>query len=1058
MIDDNKPIEKMISDLKERAKELNCLYEVQELLSTPEITIDEIWARLIEILPAFWQFPEYCTAKIIYGNSVYQSPDFKETPWVQSADILVQDQREGIISIYYTTDVLFEDEDPFLKEELKLINTIAEQVGNHILHKRLKEIFEERNGSREEQKSEWWVILDLLKRTDPALLTRVSRKMVNYLGGNGVKEAEYLLEHFAPVHSEGRNVLGEANYPYESQPGRNILEASDNVFNIAEKHLSNNEILNNIQNWIQEDRSHFLINILVKPGSSLSEIRSAIERYRHLALQGLSLSALREKWLRISLIRRILSDQPAFVKNAKKFVDVADFFDLLKRVIHLEGSHGKLGGKGSGVFLAELILKKTLREEALLKNIKTPKTWYITSDSIFYFLSDNNLEDILEQKYKDIGQVRQEYPYIVHLLKNSPASSEIINGLSLALDDFGDVPLIVRSSSLLEDRAESVFAGKYKSLFVANQGTKKERLNALTDAIAEVYASIFGPDPIEYRYGRDLLDYHEEMGIMIQEVVGTRIGPYFAPAFAGVAFSNNEFRWSSRINREDGLIRMVPGLGTRAVDRLTDDYPVLIAPGQPRLRANVTVDEIARYSPRKMDVINLNTNMFETIDVHTLIKEYGREYPNINKIVSILKFDHIQAPSTLGIDFEKNNFVITFEGLVSRSPFISQMKAIMSVLQEALDFPVDIEFASDGTDFYLLQCRAQSFGEDSQPASIPRNIPQEKIIFSANRYVSNGFVPDITHIVYIDAQNYSELSTREEMLTVGRVVGRLNKILPQRQFILMGPGRWGSRGDIKLGVSVTYSDINNTAVLIEIARKQKDYVPDLSFGTHFFQDLVEASIRYLPLYPDDYGNKFNEEFLKNSKNILSDILPDFSSLSDVIHVIDISGSTNGKILQVLMNADIDEAVAILSEPTESMQLEKMKSESNVIYNTSDIHWRWRQSNAESIAAKLEPERFGVQGFYLFGSTQNATARPESDIDLLIHINGSESQRKELLNWLDGWSQSLSQTNYMRTGYKTEGLLDVHLVTDEDIENRTSYAVKIGAISDAARPLPMGLDL
>ena len=131
---------------------------------------------------------------------------------------------------------------------------------------------------------------------------------------------------------------------------------------------------------------------------------------------------------------------------------------------------------------------------------------------------------------------------------------------------------------------------------------------------------------------------------------------------------------------------------------------------------------------------------------------------------------------------------------------------------------------------------------------------------------------------------------------------------------MMGPGRWGSRGDIRLGVSVTYSDINNTAMLIEIARKHKDYMPEPSFGTHFFQDLVEASIRYLPLYPDQPGVVFNETFLTSQANILGDLLPDLADLTDVIRVIDVPGATGGRLLQVLMNGETQEAVALLSDP------------------------------------------------------------------------------------------------------------------------------------------------
>ncbi len=433
------------------------------------------------------------------------------------------------------------------------------------------------------------------------------------------------------------------------------------------------------------------------------------------------------------------------------------------------------------------------------------------------------------------------------------------------------------------------------------------------DAIAEVYASVFGPDPVEYRSEHGLLDYHEEMGIMIQEVVGKKVGNYFFPAFAGVAFSQNEFRWSSRIKREDGLIRMVLGLGTRAVDRLSDDYPMLIAPGQPGLRVNVTLNEIIRYSPNNIDVINLDTCTFETIEIKTLLKKYGSDYPNITKLISILEDDHLRKPRALGTNFQQDNFVVTFEGLLANTPFIKKVIAILSELEERYGHPVDIEFAHDGDNFYLLQCRTQSYSEDIKPAEIPANISEEKIVFTANRFISNGTVTDISHIVYVDPQKYSEISNHDDLLSVGHAIGKINVSLPRRKFILMGPGRWGSRGDIKLGVSITYSDINNTSMLIEIARKQKDYVPDLSFGTHFFQDLVEANIRYLPLYPDDEGIIFNEEFLTTSKNMLPDILPEFEYLSDVIKVIDIPAAADGENLQVLMNAITDEAVGVLTE-------------------------------------------------------------------------------------------------------------------------------------------------
>lgn len=266
------------------------------------------------------------------------------------------------------------------------------------------------------------------------------------------------------------------------------------------------------------------------------------------------------------------------------------------------------------------------------------------------------------------------------------------------------------------------------------------------------------------------------------------------------------------------------------------------------------------------------------------------------------------------MNFEKNHYIVTFNGLINNTDFPDQIHDILNVLEREYGCPVDIEFAHDGDDLYLLQCRPQSLRASSIPATIPNTIAEEKILFSANRFISNGTVSNITHIVYVDPLKYNELKSYQKLLTVGSIIGSLNKILPKRQFILMGPGRWGSRGDIKLGVSVAYSDINNTAMLIEIARKQKNYIPELSLGTHFFQDLVESNIRYLPLYPDDNGNTFNEGFFNGSKNWLSDLLPDFASFSDVIKVINIPHCTDGNVLQVLMNADEERAFGIFVQP------------------------------------------------------------------------------------------------------------------------------------------------
>lgn len=1053
---ESKSVEKLIDDLKERAKELNCLYEVEEIMSNANLALEDALQRIVATLPDGWQFPDICQAKITYGDFGVQTPGYGDFPWALHADILVQDEIVGRISVCYTEERPRADEGPFLKEERKLINTIADRLKHRILHTNLKKVFE-KQGLKRGAYEEWTVILDLLRRTDPKLLTRISRKMLNHLSWAGYENAHRILERVSPAPVPGATAEEpDENRPLPLAPSQDLLSASEDIFKLAASHLPEREILGFIQKWIQEDRSGFLIKVLENPNSSLAEIAGAIERYRHLIPQGVELSSPRERAFRVSLIQRILNDDPQFVQVAKQCISVNDFQDLLDHTIFPSGSHGRLGGKGAGLFVASQILKTRAEGHALLQSIRMPKTWHITSDSLHDFINYNDLEDIAEHKYKDISRVRQEYPSIIQVFKNASFPPEIINGLSIALDDLPEAPLIVRSSSLLEDSRGTSFAGKYKSLFIANQGSKRERLLALMDAVAEVYASTFGPDPLGYRIQKGLIDFHEEMGIMIQQVVGARVGHYYLPAFAGVAFSRNEFQWSRRIRREDGLLRMVPGLGTRAVDRVQDDYPVLISPGQSSLRVNVTLEEKVRYSPRRIDVINLQSGLFETIDIRDLLHQYGDAYPMLHQLVSIVQDDRLVQPWASGIDKEWDACIVTFEGLFSRTQFMEQATAMLHTLQSEFREPVDLEFAHDGTDLYLLQCRPQSYAAKDQPAPLPRNVARDRIVFSANRYVTNGTIPNITHIVYVDPARYAKLSNRGEMMSVGRAIAALNQLLPKRRFILMGPGRWGSRGDIRLGVNVSYSDIHNTAMLIEIAQKQKDYVPELSFGTHFFQDLVEASIRYLPLYPGDWGTLFNEDFFLNARNWLPDLLPDYAHLADTLRVIDVANTAPGMALQILMNGELDEAMAVLSEPSqEPMEMPAERADAAAGDPQNFAHWRWRLQSVERIAELLDPDRFGVKALYLFGSTQNATAGPQSDIDLLIHFGGTRAQERELRTWLDGWSLCLSHLNYLKTGYKTDGLLSVHFITDKDIANKSSYAVKIGATSEPALLLPLG---
>ncbi len=1054
-----RPVEEILTTLNERAKELSCLYRVVDVLAG-EGEPATLFPHVVAALPDGWQFPQLCRASLTVDGQVYRAEPFEETPWRQAAPIRVGANVRGEVAVYYTAEAPASDEGPFLKEERQLLNALAERIGFFLLQ---REVFaaQPRTGGDNGELGKWRVVLDFLERTDPRLVDWIARKLLNHLRWKGVAAAEELVRGNALGSA---SLTGADNRPLTRVPLPQTPIPAHAVFAIARSYFTDDEFLAYIQACITQDKASFLVGTLEDQGSSLDEVIKALEHFEALRVDEAELPPPVQMMLRVALLRRFFTEDIDFINVARDRVSVGHFLGLARRVLHAPESHGKLGGKSAGLFLAERILEEAAAREPLLRGIKVPRTWYIASDAVLAFVRHNNLEEVYDRKYMDVEQVRQEYPYVVHVFKSSHFPPELVTALGAVLDEVGNAPLVVRSSSLLEDRTGAVFSGKYKSLFLANRGTKQQRLEALQDAVAEVYASIFGPDPIEYRAERNLLDVHEEMGIMIQEVVGQRVGRYFLPAFSGVAFSNNEFRWSPRIRREDGLVRLVPGLGTRAVDRLTDDYPVLFAPGQPALRVNSTAEEAVRYSPRMVDLIDLDSNSFATVEVTQLLRECGNQLPMVRRSVSLVEDDRLRAPSAAGVDYARVEAAVTFDGLARETPFLTRIGTVLRALRERLGAPVDIEFASDGTDLYLLQCRPQSRSAGSAAAVIPHDLPEDRVLFRAHRFVSNGRVPELTHVVYVDPDGYAALPD-DEVRGVGRAVARLNTLLPKRQFILMGPGRWGSRGDIHLGVSVTYSDINNSAVLAEIARRKGKYIPDLSFGTHFFQDLVEAEIRYLPLYPDEPGGFLREQFLLGATNLLPELLPDFAHLASALHVIDLPRETGGRILRVLLNGDADEAVGFFTEPDAARAAASSAPGAPRVNGTparevapaeagtdAAPHWRWRLRMAETIAERMDFERFGVRGLWLFGSTRNGTARPDSDIDLLVHFAGTEEQHRALTLWLDAWGMALAEVNYLRTGRRRPNLLDVHLVTDDDIQRRTSYAVKIDAVTDAARPL------
>lgn len=764
------------------------------------------------------------------------------------------------------------------------------------------------------QKPEWKIILDHIIHQDESMTYRICRKMIIHLERMKVNEIHFLLQQLNPKVDNPDSVISNAqNWP---SPKGNPFVASEvikSVFKIADKYIPDDEVSSLITQWLHKEKLRNLSKVLDRRNAPLNEVIEALKKYFELGGSKEFTSEDERIGVRVSIITRFLSENLRYINIAKKHITLLAIEKIFEKFIGPAYGAGKVGGKSAGMILASQILMNRKEVNPDLRNVHTPKSWFLTSDGILEFINYNALDEFTFSKYQSLDEIEIEYPFLKYIFKQSHFPPETIYSFNVILDDIKDKPIVVRSSSLLEDSFEASFTGKYKSLFLSNTGTREERLNALMDAVAEVYASTFNPDAIEYRKKNNLIDFREEMGVLIQEVVGNQIGKYFMPSWAGVALSSNEFRWSQRIDREDGVIRLVCGLGTRAVDRLVSDYPILISPGKPNIRVNQSYAETEKYSQSRIDVINLESGIFESVPFDDLVAEADGYFPGMENIFSFKRDDMIVDPVSRMADFENEDLVITFNGLVKKTKFIQEIKEILSELKKAYGEPVDLEFASDGEKLYLLQCRPQGKSEISRNIKIPANLDQDQKIFSAAKFVNTGLVDNIEFVVFVDSEGYRKLETAEEMMKVGRIVSKLNRMLPKKKFILIGPGRWGSKGDIKLGVPINYSDINNTAMLIEYARQKGDYLPELSFGTHFFQDLVEAEIKYLPLYPDEKPNIFNQKFFYKTPNSLPSFLDVDKKYLNTIRLIQVNYFVENSKLMIYMDGDNSEALALVKK-------------------------------------------------------------------------------------------------------------------------------------------------
>ena len=614
--------------------------------------------------------------------------------------------------------------------------------------------------------------------------------------------------------------------------------------------------------------------------------------------------------LKHELVRMMIGDHPSFNRLADEYFTIDDLIGIRNRLI----GTGRIGGKAAGMLLARRILLSDREQPDIARALEAHDSFYIGSDVFFTFLVKNDLFQLRMQLTRDSQISHEEFEDVERRFIKGEFPPEIMDQFRDMLDYFGQAPIIVRSSSLLEDRFGNAFAGKYRSEFCANQGSPEERMKAFLNAVKLVYASAINPDALSYRHKQGLGENDEQMAILVQRVSGMPYKQYFFPPLAGVAFSRNLYAWTSRIDPNKGMIRLVFGLGTHAVNRVGGDYTRIMAVSHPQLRPEMGI-KVVKYSQHNVDVLDLTGNEFLSVPVADLLTDC--DYPNLNLIASLLSEGYPQEMIAACPRGRSDDLVLTFNNFINRTPFIKLMDTMLTTLDQAYEQPVDTEFTAriepDGKiKINLLQCRSLRLPGTAGHIEFPEHIAKNKVLFTSSRFISGGAVHNIKYILYIDPEKYAAIESVEMKQSLGRAVGKINRHpdIISGKIIMMGPGRWGS-SNINLGVNVGYADIDNTSVLVEMAREERGHIPEVSYGTHFFQDLVEAGIMYLPVYPSDPESRFNDEFFNRSENILTGLLPELAGYSSLITLIDTSRWAGGQYAHILADPSAHQAICFL---------------------------------------------------------------------------------------------------------------------------------------------------
>ncbi len=566
----------------------------------------------------------------------------------------------------------------------------------------------------------------------------------------------------------------------------------------------------------------------------------------------------------------------------KELFGPEDYFAVKDRMI----GTGMIGGKACGMLLARKIIER--RNPEVYAYMEPHDSFYIGSDVFYTFIVENHFWDLrIRQRTKEeFFSVAEEFAQ--HLMEGK-FSRDMEEQFVKLLEYYGQDPIIVRSSSILEDGFGNAFAGKYESVFCSNSGSMEQRVEELENAIRTVYASTMSKSALDYRSRRGLQDRDEQMALLVQRVSGSYYGEFYMPCAAGVGYSYSPYKFMESIDQAAGMLRLVMGLGTSAVDRTEGSYPRLVSLDKPTATTSRNSIEKHQYSQRKLELMNRASRRLERVSLQDVI---GYMPFFLKKLLLEHDTDTERMFRDRGQD--RDIEFISCQGIVRKDDLMDQMKAILSSLQNEYQHPVDIEFTinfSENGDYVIniLQCRPLQVYMDVEELNIPEDIEKKDIIFECRRAAMGlSRAEKLDLVVYVDPVKYYSMPYQDKN-QVATAIGKINWAMrgKDKHMLLMVPGRIGTSSP-ELGVPTAFSDISEFDAVCEVADSKVGYNPELSYGSHFFQDLVESGILYSAIFENDKTLLYDPDSLFAYENSLKDLVPDASSLSDILYAFDVS--------------------------------------------------------------------------------------------------------------------------------------------------------------------------